>query len=153
MRIRSLTRPTARRAKSFNRRRSLSARGPRLLMAFPPCARNESPPTFKRQELLSLYLAAPPTIRGPIQGSKSQVFILSGQQHAINLARLGSRSGTTPDHFNFLEFLLHGIACRVSVEEQSMNDVDASKLLHRLVRIEHRAVGVIESMSLDRMPP
>ena len=67
-------------------------------------------------------------------------------------ACLGSRSETTPDRLHSHGLLLHGIVCREGIEEQSMHGVDASKLLHGFIRIEHRAVGVIKSMSLDRMP-
>src|SRR6476660_4739509 len=62
-------------------------------------------------------------------------------------ACLGSRSETTPDRLHSHGLLLHGIVCREGIEEQSMHGVDASKLLHGFIRIEHRAVGVIKSMS------
>jgi hypothetical protein len=87
------------------------------------------------------------------RGTSPSVFIQSRQENAIKLARLGSHLGTTPDRLNIHEIMLHGIANRVGVEEQPMHGVDASKLLHGLVCIEHGAIGVIEAMSLDRMPP
>jgi hypothetical protein len=98
--------------------------------------------------------AAPKCKRGRFTPSQGEVSVpLAVDPHGVTTRSGDAAFSRSADILESLQRLLHGVACRVGVEEQPMYGVDAPKLLHGLVRIEHGAVSGIESMALDRAPP